>query len=326
MTPSHTARLRERPRLVVTQETSPSPPKTSAFSDALSIVRYHIVLIAMTASLVFGWLTTGRYGFGLALVVGLDWFLINLFNKVTDVEEDLENGIPGTERVARWKRFLAPGCFALLFASFASHLVFPAITPLRVVVQLIGLAYSYRLVPTPSGLKRIKQLYFFKNFGSAFLFVLTCLAYPLAVAGWTPIVPWAFVAALALFFVPFEVSYEILYDFRDLPGDRREGIPTFPVVHGPATAQRLIDALLGLSLAVIALAVLAGAFGVRELLFSFAPIAQWFFYRPRLARGLTSSDCIALTHLGSAQLVVFLLGTRAWLALGLPDNIFVPWA
>jgi 4-hydroxybenzoate polyprenyltransferase len=302
------------------------PTRSSALSDALSIARYHIVLIAMTASLVFGWLTTGRYGFALALVVGLDWFLINLFNKVTDVEEDLENGIPGTERVAKWKRWLAPGCFGLLFASFASHLVFPEITGLRVMVQLIGLAYSYRLVPTPSGRKRIKELYSFKNFGSAFLFVLTCLAYPLAASGWAPIVPWAYVAALALFFVPFEVSYELLYDFRDLPGDRREGIPTFPVVHGPAIAQRLIDALLALSLAVLAVAVLAGTFGVRELLFSFAPIAQLVFYRPRLARGLTSNDCIALTHLGSAQLVVYLAGTRVWLELGLPDNVFVPWA
>ncbi|MBN8610292.1 MAG: UbiA family prenyltransferase [Deltaproteobacteria bacterium] len=309
-----------------TPSISETAPASSAFSDALSIARYHIVLIAMTASLVFGWLTTGRYGFGLALVVGLDWFLINLFNKVTDVEEDLENGIPGTERVAKWKRFLAPGCFALLGLSFLSHLPFPEITPLRVIVQLIGLAYSYRLVPTPSGMKRIKQLYFFKNFGSAFLFVLTCLAYPIAIAGWSPTVPWIFVAALALFFVPFEVSYEILYDFRDLPGDRREGIPTFPVVHGPVIAQRLIDALLVTSVVVIAIAVLTGAFGLRELLFIVAPIAQWFFYRPRLTRGLTSNDCIVLTHLGSAQLVFFLIGTRVWLAMDLPENVFVPWA
>lgn len=305
---------------------APTPAPSSPLADALAIMRHHIVLIAMTASLVFGWLTTGRYGWLLALVVGLDWFLINLFNKVTDVEEDLRNGIPGTERVARFKGLLTPGCFALLALSFASHLPFPEITPLRVLVQLIGLAYSYRLVPTPSGMKRIKQLYFFKNFGSAFLFVLTCIAYPLAVAGWQPVVPWAYVAALALFFVPFEVSYEILYDFRDLDGDRQEGIPTFPVVHGPATAKRLIDALLVTSVVVLLLAVLSGAFGLRELLFVAAPVAQWFFYRPRLARGLTSRDCVVLTHLGSAQLLLYLLGTRLWLEAGLPENVLVPWA
>ena len=91
----------------------------SPFQDALSIARYHIVLIAMTASLVFGWLTTGRYGWLLAYVVGLDWFLINLFNKVTDVEEDLKNGIPGTERVLAKKQLLTALAYGLLIGSFA---------------------------------------------------------------------------------------------------------------------------------------------------------------------------------------------------------------
>ena len=295
----------------------------SLVQDALSIARYHIVLIAMTASLVFGWLTTGRYGWLLACVVGLDWFLINLFNKVTDVEEDLKNGIPGTERVLARKKLLTALCFALLVGSFASHVVFPQLTPWRVLVQLIGLAYSYKLIPTPSGMKRIKELYFFKNFGSAFLFILTCLVYPISNNDYTVTVSWSYVAALALFFVPFEVSYEILYDFRDLEGDAQEGIPTFPVVHGSATAKKLIDALLALSVTTILIALMTGIFGLRELLFVVAPIAQLFFYRPRLLRGLTSNDCIVLTHLGSAQLILFVVGTTLWLDAGLPANIFL---
>ena len=295
----------------------------SLVQDALSIARYHIVLIAMTASLVFGWLTTDRYGWLLACVVGLDWFLINLFNKVTDVEEDLKNGIPGTERVLARKKLLTALCFALLVGSFASHVVFPQLTPWRVLVQLIGLAYSYKLIPTPSGMKRIKELYFFKNFGSAFLFILTCLVYPISNNDYTVTVSWSYVAALALFFVPFEVSYEILYDFRDLEGDAQEGIPTFPVVHGSATAKKLIDALLALSVTTILIALMTGIFGLRELLFVVAPIAQLFFYRPRLLRGLTSNDCIVLTHLGSAQLILFLVGTTLWLDAGLPANIFL---
>lgn len=291
--------------------------------DALSIARYHIVLIAMTASLVFGWLTTGRYGWLLACVVGLDWFLINLINKVTDVEEDLKNGIPGTERVLAKKKLLSALAYGLLIGSFASHFVFPQITPWRVLVQLIGLAYSYKLIPTPSGMKRIKELYFFKNFGSAFLFVLTCLVYPIATNDYAVITPWAYVIALALFFVPFEVSYEILYDFRDLEGDKQEGIPTFPVVHGGEKAKKLIDSLLVLSILAVVISVSEGIFGLRELLFIVAPIAQLFFYQPRLARGLTSNDCITLTHLGSAQLILFLVGTTLWLDAGLPANVFI---
>ena len=55
----------------------------------------------------------------------------------------------------------------------------------------------------------------------------------------------------------------------------------------------------------------------------FAPAAQLVFYRPRVARGLTSRDCILLTHLGTAQLILFLVGTAVWNAVGLPADIYL---
>jgi hypothetical protein len=42
-----------------------------------------------------------------------------------------------------------------------------------------------------------------------------------------------------------------------------------------------------------------------------------------LHRGITHNDCINLTHLGSALLLVFLVGTYVWLQAGLPANVFV---
>jgi 4-hydroxybenzoate polyprenyltransferase len=290
--------------------------------DWLAIARYHIVLVAMAASVVFGWLFTGRYGFALAVVVAVDWFLINLANRITDIGEDLKNGIPGTERVARQKTALTVLCVALLVGSFAvTHLVWPALTPFRVVVQLIGLAYNYRLVPTLSGLRRLKELYFFKNFMSAVLFVLTCFVYPLVATEAPRLVPMSTVVVLAAFFVPFELTYEILYDMRDLEGDRAEGIPTYPVVHGEAASRKIIDALLLLSALILVGAFFARVVGVRELLMLAAPAAQLVFYRPRLRRGLTTRDCIVLTHLGTGMLVLFLMGTAAWLLAGLPPNV-----
>jgi len=303
--------------------TSAVSNKPGAIADGLAIVRYHIVLIAIAATLVFGWLMTGQRPFALALIAGLDWFLINLLNRVTDLEEDLANGIQGTERVARSKRLVAIGSFALLFGSFATHLVYPQITPLRIAVQTIGMAYNYRLVPTLRGMRRLKELYFFKNFGSACLFVLTCFGYPLAVSGWHPMMGWPAIAVLALFFVLYEITFEILYDLRDLDGDRKEGIPTYPVVHGQKVALRIIDALLLLSVVVLVVGLLTGILGVREGLMLAAPRLQTRFYPARVARGLTSADCIALTHLGTAELVLFLVGTAIWSAAGLPDDIFL---
>lgn len=297
--------------------------KSSLIADALAIARYHIVLVAMTACVTFGWIFTGKYAFGVALVVGVDWFLINLMNRITDIAEDLKNGIPGTERVARQKTALTLLAAALLLGSFAvTTYLWPALLPWRIAVQLIGLGYNYRIVPSPKGLSRFKEMYFFKNFGSAVLFILTCFAYPLVTSHVPRIVPFGTVVVVACFFVPFELTYEILYDLRDLEGDRAEGVPTYPVVHGPGRARQIIDALLALSCGVLVVGFELRLVGVRELLMLFAPATQLFFYRPRYRRGLTTPDCVWLTHLGSAQLVLFLVGTALWLRAGLPANVF----
>jgi 4-hydroxybenzoate polyprenyltransferase len=305
----------------VTTDTA-APRRPGAIADALAIARYHIVIVAMVASVVFGWLITGRYPFALTLVVALDWFLINLLNRVTDIDEDLKNAIPGTERVARNKRVLTMASFALMAGSIAgTHAIWPTLTPWRIAVQVIGLGYNYDIVPTPRGLSRFKEIYFFKNFGSSVLFVLTCFVYPIAVDPSARTMGWAGVVTLATFFVLFELTYEILYDLRDIDGDRAEGVPTYPVVHGPTRARQIIDALLAGSAVVLAAGLCAGAIGLREGLMLAAPAIQLAFYRPRHRRGLTPRDCILLTHLGSGLLVFYLVGTAVWLRLGLPPNV-----
>ncbi len=294
-----------------------------ALGDALAIARYHIVLIAMTASVAFGWIFTGRYRPAVALVVGLDWFLINLVNRVTDIAEDLANHIPGTERVARRQRALVIASVGLLAASLvATTVVWPALLPWRLAVQAIGLAYNVRVLPTPRGWSRFKEMYFAKNFASSVLFVLTCFGYPLVVAGGPQRVPFGTVVVLALFFVPFELTYEILYDLRDLEGDRAAGVPTYPVVHGPERARQIIDGLLVAACLPLCAGFALRLLGVRELLMLGAPLAQLAFYRPRVRRGITTPDCVWLTHLGTAQLVAFLIGTALWLRAGLPPNVY----
>ena len=204
----------------------------------------------------------------------------------------------------------------------ALHFVWPALTPYRVAVHVIGLGYNYDLVPTPRGFSRFKEIYFLKNFGSSVLFVLTCFVYPLML-GAPRVMSWPAIASLVVFFVPFELTYEILYDLRDLEGDRAEGIPTYPVVHGPERARQIIDGLL--VLAVVSLVVGIGMrwLGVREALMLAAPASQLAFYRPRVKRGLTKDDCIWLTHLGTAELALYLVGTALWSAAGMPENIYL---
>jgi 4-hydroxybenzoate polyprenyltransferase len=234
----------------------------AALADAAAISRAHILAIGAVAAVVFGWILGGRYLWAVGAIAGLDWFLINLMNRVTDLAEDAKNGIRGTARVARHARAITVGAWALLVGSIAlGHLVWPALTPWRIAVQGIGLGYNYPIVPTLRGLTRFKEMYFWKNFGSALLFVLTGFVYPLAIlhADGTPrLVSDAAIVALILFFIPFELTYEILYDLRDLEGDRAEGVPTYPVVHGPTVARRIIDGLLLGASAVLMAAVALG--------------------------------------------------------------------
>jgi 4-hydroxybenzoate polyprenyltransferase len=140
--------------------------------------------------------------------------------------------------------------------------------------------------------------------------------YPLAWARWQlwPGISWLTVAATALFFFLFELSYEVIYDLRDAPGDARAEVRTYPVVHGERGAARIIDGLCAASLVVLVAAWLAGAVPWRICILAVGPLLQLFLYKRILKRGITSADCINLTWLGAALLVAY----HGWVLGGLP--------
>ncbi|MCS6913141.1 MAG: UbiA family prenyltransferase [Myxococcales bacterium] len=292
-----------------------SAARRQALATILSISRLHIVAIAALGTLTFGWLLTGRHPVLLSAVCALDWFLVNLLNRVVDLPEDRANAIAGTEFAARHARtLLAVGLGCLGGSLLAVHLIVPAITPVRVAYHALGLAYNWPLWP---GGRRLKQLYFWKNTASALGFVLTVFGYPLAAAWGQPLAPgitWATVGCALGFFVLFELSYEIIYDLRDLPGDRAAGVRTYPVVHGMRGAVRIIDGLLVASSAVLLMGYGAGLVPWRLAIMMVAPALQALVYKRALRRGITSADCIRLTWLGASLLATYHL----WVLLRLP--------
>jgi 4-hydroxybenzoate polyprenyltransferase len=289
-----------------------------------SVSRLHIVAIAAMGTFTFGWLFTGEHLWVLSAICALDWFLVNLLNRVVDLPEDRENRIVGTDFVGRHRRAITAVGLGLLFGSLVLvHLSRPELTPLRISYHLLGLAYNWPLLP---GRRRIKQLYFWKNTASATGFVITCFGYPLAPAlgAWLtgravelPPDVGAFTVVLAIaFFVPFEVSYEVIYDLRDVEGDRGAGMRTYPVVHGTDGAARIVDALLVLSLIPLVLGYALGIVPWRLTIMAAAPLVQFALYRRALRRGLTARDCIGLTWLGALLLLTYHL----WIAAGLPGS------
>ncbi len=124
------------------------------------ISRFHSICIASVTSLTFGWLLTGRDLWLAPAVCALDWFLVNLMNRIADLVEDRANGVGGTDFVDRHARPLTLGSVLLLVGSFpVLHAVAPTLTIPRLAFQLIGLAYNYRLIPWLPRRTRFKEVY-----------------------------------------------------------------------------------------------------------------------------------------------------------------------
>lgn len=295
------------------------PDRDQPFVVLASIGRLHIVAIAAMGTFTFGWLFTGHYPWMLAVICALDWFLVNLLNRVVDLPEDRVNQITGTDFVGRYRRPIIVLGFGVLLVSLVTvHLLSPALTPWRVAYHGLGFAYNWPLVP---GKRRIKQLYFWKNTASALGFMITVFAYPLASLGWPmtvvrfpPGIDWATVLYAAGFFMLFELSYEVIYDLRDAEGDRVADVRTYAVVHGERGAVRIIDGLVTTSMACLVVGYAAGAVPWRLFIMVVAPLLQLVIYKRAVRRGITAKDCIRLTWLGAGLLASYHL----WVVAGLP--------
>lgn len=277
-----------------------------------SIARLHIVVIAATGTLTFAWVLCGERPWGLALLCASDWFVVNLLNRVVDLKEDAANDIPGTAWVARHRRAVLGVGFGVLGLSFALTLALaPVLAPLRVAFHLLGFAYNWPLLP---GRRRIKQLAFWKNTASATGFLITVFGYPLALLPRRPDVSLLAVGATVLFFFLFELSYEVLYDLRDAEGDRLADVRTWPVLFGVQTGWRIAAAQMFAAFTVLVAAYAARAVPWRIAVMALAPLAQLAVASRMVKRGVTTTDCVALTWLGSGVLMAY----HVWERLGLP--------
>ena len=305
-------------RLAVDPETGQLGRKGSLRAFA-SVGRLHITFIAALGTFTFGWLFMGEYPWFLTGVCALDWYFVNLFNRIVDIKEDEANEIRGTNFVVRHRRLLLGLCFALLLVSLVVvHLLNPAITPLRVTCHLMGLFYNWPLLP---GGRRLKHQYFWKNTTSAVGFLFTILGYPLATLAWEkglhhfpPGITWVTVLFSALFLLLFVLSYEVIYDLRDVQGDKLAGIRTYPVVHGERTAINIVNGLLFSSMVVLAIGYVSGFVPWRIFIMAAAPAIQYVVYKRALRRGISAKDCIVFTWIGAALFIIYHL----WVLADLP--------
>lgn len=282
-----------------------------------SIARLHIVAIGALGTFTWGWALTGVYAPLLAVLSACDWFVVNLLNRVVDIDEDLHNGIVGADVVARNRRRTVVVGVAILVVSLLVSAAFaPATLLARVPFHVLGVLYNWRLLPLPGGRRRIKELAFWKNTASATGFLLTCFVMPLLMSPLAVDVTVTAAVVAGVYFLLFELSYEVLYDLRDVDGDRLVGVKTWPVLLGPRGGAAVAVGQMLAAVVVVVIAFAAGALPWHLAVMGAAPLLQLLIVGPRLPDRITSTVCVGVTWFGAALLAAY----HGWELLGLPGS------
>jgi 4-hydroxybenzoate polyprenyltransferase len=188
----------------------------------------------------------------------IDYFIITLtvacicqWNRLSDVEEDTLN-CPEDLKDAQTKiRAIRIFCYAGgIIAIVLAISTEPAwrIAGLVAFGAAVGYFYNTSLLPSKPHL-RLKNMFIVKNLSSGAGWSVGLLAFPVMRTHTQP--DGLFLTAFVYMFA-MVMTYEIMWDIRDIDGDARAGIRTLPVVLGIGGA-RICSALLQLiCMAVIA--------------------------------------------------------------------------
>jgi 4-hydroxybenzoate polyprenyltransferase len=174
---------------------------------------------------------------------GIDYLIITLavacicqWNRLTDVKEDALN-CPDDLKDAQTKSgaikvfCYAGGTFAILLALLTE----PSwrLAGLVAFGAAVGFFYNTPLLPSRPNL-RLKNLFIIKNLSSGAGWSLGLLVFPMLRAHTKP--DGLFLTAFVYMFA-MVMTYEIMWDMRDVEGDTWAGIRTLPVVLGINNAR-----------------------------------------------------------------------------------------
>jgi len=172
--------------------------------------------------------------FGICLSVFLMTFSVYSLNKLSDSDEDAIN----TPERARFLFGRKRAVFIIALAAYGfSALIALLSEPLTLPVVFIPLVanavYSSRLIP---GLPRLKDIPVMKNVVVAVSWASVCTLMPfLESSSLEAIVP------LVIYFMVVRVFINtIIFDIRDIDGDRENGIMTIPVLLGNSRTAALL--------------------------------------------------------------------------------------
>ena len=170
------------------------------------------------------------------LIITLAVACICQWNRLTDVKEDALN-CPDDLRDAQTKSgtikifCYAAGTIAILLAIFTEPTW--KLAGLVAFGTAVGYFYNTPLLPSLPHL-RLKNLFIIKNVSSGAGWSLGLLVFPMLRTHTQP--DWRFLTAFVYMFA-MVMTYEIMWDIRDVAGDTLAGIRTLPIVLGINSAR-----------------------------------------------------------------------------------------
>lgn len=169
---------------------------------------------------------------------GIDYLIITLavacicqWNRLTDVEEDALNCQADLKDAQSKKKAIMIFCYLGGTISVVLALLTEPTWPLAGLVVFgaaVGYFYNSPLLPSKPHL-RLKNMFIIKNLSSGAGWSAGLLIFPMLRANTQP--DGRFFTALVYMFA-MVMTYEIMWDIRDMRGDTRAGIKTLPVVLG----------------------------------------------------------------------------------------------
>ncbi len=172
-----------------------------------------------------------------ALGMLITYSIYNL-NRKTDESEDAINHAHRYAFTKKYNKILyLSGIGAYLLALVLSGFYGISVILVSSIPLFTGLIYSMPLLPKRFGYRRLKEIPVLKSLLVAFAWALPPALLPVYISGATPSLV---TLAVILFFFSLVFINTVLFDIRDLEGDRAAGVRTIPVLLGITRTKTLL--------------------------------------------------------------------------------------
>jgi 4-hydroxybenzoate polyprenyltransferase len=258
----------------------------------LSLFAYSNIYLALGAaflSYASSILLIGTSEFSSLFTVFLMTFSMYTMNRITDFKEDLINHPERSRFIKKFGkilRVLAVLSYVLVFIISAVKGGLTFLPPFIVII--FGFLYSYPWIPKKSGrYRRLKDIVIIKNLTVSVMWAVTTVLVPVFYSYYN----FSYSVLVVFLFVIFRLMINtVLFDARDVEGDKKEGVNTIPMVLGIGKSKLLLY-LLNLTISVII--IISVFYGVLPFLAYFlllssayAHIYIYLFEKKNISKGL----------------------------------------